>query len=43
MYEILIGTHLYYINYIIIKYMCVFLFQIIISNYYNVVSQMNIN
>jgi hypothetical protein len=33
MYEILIGTHLYYINYIIIKYICVFLFQIIIMWY----------
>jgi hypothetical protein len=38
MYEILIGTHLYYINYIIIKYVCISL-----SNYYNVVSQTNIN
>jgi hypothetical protein len=33
MYEIFIGTHLYYINYIIIKYVCVFLFQIIIMWY----------
>jgi hypothetical protein len=38
MYEILIGTHLYYINYIIIKYMCISLL-----NYYNVASEMNIN
>jgi hypothetical protein len=39
MYEILIDTHLYYINYIIIKYIYV---CISLSNYYNVVSQKSI-
>jgi hypothetical protein len=34
-YEILNGTYLYYINYIVIKYMCIciFLFQIIIMRH----------
>jgi hypothetical protein len=36
MYEIMIDTHLYYIKYIIIKYICLF---ISLSNYYNVESQ----
>jgi hypothetical protein len=36
MYEILTDTHLYYINYIIIKYICM---CISLLNYYNVESQ----
>ena len=35
-YEILNGTYLYYINYNVIKYMCMY---ISLSNYYNVISE----
>jgi hypothetical protein len=35
-YEILNDTYLYYINYNVIKYMCIYVYLL---NYYDVVSQ----
>jgi hypothetical protein len=35
-YDILKGTYLYYINYIVVQYMCMY---ISLSNYYNVMSE----
>jgi hypothetical protein len=35
-YDILNGTYLYYINYNVVQYMCMY---ISLSNYYNVISE----